>query len=289
LSGLPAGKIIEAHGSFATAHCLECGKETSTEYVLAAGVRRGEIVRCAEADCDGLVKPDIVFFGEGLPDKFFKHLSVRDLCSSMVLSGDLPQDLNKADLIIVIGTSLQVQPFSLLSDKAGPAVPRLLINREAVGPFEALETGGGGGGDYMARFMGRGGARQGDMLWKGDADDGVRRLCAELGWEADLAEMITRGRAGLESKWKRTEGVSDEIQSGDGDGDGEEVVDSLSKDSERDDPVLADVPARTPTAAQPTANDGGKGGPDRHDTIQDTEVERSRKAIEKDLESVTIS
>lgn len=76
LSGLPAGKIIEAHGSFATAHCLECGVETSTEYVLASGVRKGETVRCAEDDCDGLVKPDIVFFGEGLPDKFFKHLSV---------------------------------------------------------------------------------------------------------------------------------------------------------------------------------------------------------------------
>jgi NAD-dependent SIR2 family protein deacetylase len=50
--------------------------ETSTDYVLASGVRNGTIVHCAEADCDGLVKPDIVFFGENLPEKFFKRISV---------------------------------------------------------------------------------------------------------------------------------------------------------------------------------------------------------------------
>jgi len=40
-------------------------------------VRNGEVVKCGEeGGCGGLVKPDIVFFGEGLPDKFFKSLGV---------------------------------------------------------------------------------------------------------------------------------------------------------------------------------------------------------------------
>lgn len=77
LTDLAPERIIEAHGSFASAHCLECGHETSTEYVLASGVRKGEVVYCPRGDCGGLVKPDIVFFGEGLPDKFFDNLNVR--------------------------------------------------------------------------------------------------------------------------------------------------------------------------------------------------------------------
>jgi NAD-dependent deacetylase sirtuin 2 len=50
------------------------------------------IPRC-EA-CRALVKPDIVFFGENLPDKF--HQSVRT-------------DFAACDLLIIMGTSLVVQ------------------------------------------------------------------------------------------------------------------------------------------------------------------------------------
>lgn len=70
-AGVPDDLVLEAHGSFRTAHCLGCRKPASTEHVLASGVREGKVVRCARENCDGLVKPDIVFFGEGLPDDFF--------------------------------------------------------------------------------------------------------------------------------------------------------------------------------------------------------------------------
>lgn len=46
----------------------------------------------------GLVKPDIVFFGENLPERFFERL----------------KDLQQADLLIILGTSLVVQPFASL-------------------------------------------------------------------------------------------------------------------------------------------------------------------------------
>lgn len=48
--------------------------------------------------CAGTVKPDIVFFGEDLPEKYFLH------------SKDFP----KADLLIIMGTSLQVSLTSKL-------------------------------------------------------------------------------------------------------------------------------------------------------------------------------
>lgn len=42
--------------------------------------------------CAATVKPDVVFFGEDLPQKYFLHT----------------EDFPKADLLIVMGTSLQV-------------------------------------------------------------------------------------------------------------------------------------------------------------------------------------
>lgn len=46
-------------------------------------------------------------------------------------------------MVIVIGTSLQVQPFASLPQYCKPGVPRLLINREAVGPFKPARKGTG--------------------------------------------------------------------------------------------------------------------------------------------------
>jgi len=79
-SGVPAGKIIEAHGSFATQRCIECKRPYNSEKMKKA-VKEGTIPRCESKNCKGtgrtkrdefgkeekergLVKPDIVFFGE---------------------------------------------------------------------------------------------------------------------------------------------------------------------------------------------------------------------------------
>ncbi|KAI9633858.1 DHS-like NAD/FAD-binding domain-containing protein, partial [Dioszegia hungarica] len=201
LASLPPEKIIEAHGSFASAHCLSCEKEVSREYVLEAGVRDGKVVKCDEEGCRGLVKPDIVFFGEGLPERFFEHMG----------------DLKKADLVIVIGTSLQVQPFASLAQYCRPGTPRLLINREAVGPFAPprRKTGKESLGTLLSQL----GISESDVpelessddeaaggydysFWKGDSDEGIRRLAKELGWEEELDEMIKEGHEALRAKWR---------------------------------------------------------------------------------------
>ncbi|XMA15091.1 hypothetical protein WAI453_007882 [Rhynchosporium graminicola] len=150
-AGVPDDKIVEAHGSFATQRCIEC-KTPYPDDLMKEAVESGNVPHCEETHCDGLVKPDIVFFGESLPSSFFDNR-------------DAPQ---KADLCIVIGTSLSVQPFAHLPSMASEGVPRILINREQVGDL---------------------GSRPDDVMILGDCDDGVRKLADALGWKDELEEM----------------------------------------------------------------------------------------------------
>lgn len=53
-------------------------------------------------ECEGIVKPDIVFFGENLPGRFFECIE---------------QDFEECELLLVLGSSLVVQPFASLIDK----------------------------------------------------------------------------------------------------------------------------------------------------------------------------
>ena len=73
LAGIDADSIVEAHGSFATASCIECKKKADPANVKKAALA-AKIPRCE--DCDELIKPDIVFFGEGLPKRFFDRMDV---------------------------------------------------------------------------------------------------------------------------------------------------------------------------------------------------------------------
>ena len=70
VAGIPRELTVEAHGSFATATCMTCKKSFDKEYVaskifsMPAGAAVGDAVipRCDAPGCDGIVKPDIVFF-----------------------------------------------------------------------------------------------------------------------------------------------------------------------------------------------------------------------------------
>ncbi len=104
-AGVPGDKIVEAHGSFATHSCIECHAPYPNEKMEKA-VMQKEVPYCEK--CGALVKPDIVFFGEQLPETF--HLN-RTLPAA-------------ADLCIVLGTSLSVQPFASLPGFCREGVPR---------------------------------------------------------------------------------------------------------------------------------------------------------------------
>ncbi|KAI0822345.1 DHS-like NAD/FAD-binding domain-containing protein [Trametes gibbosa] len=145
-AGVPGDRIVEAHGSFAAQHCIDCHASLEGSKMKRA-VETGEIVKC-EA-CGGLVKPDIVFFGESLPQVFQQKV---------------PR-LRSADLLIVIGTSLTVHPFAALTGLVPAVCPRVLINIDPAGDI---------------------GTRPDDVVLLGRCDEIVRTLCEALGWEKEL-------------------------------------------------------------------------------------------------------
>ncbi|KAI8820785.1 DHS-like NAD/FAD-binding domain-containing protein [Fimicolochytrium jonesii] len=164
IAGIKPDKLLEAHGSFAEAHCR--GKASFSQDEVKRCVFAGEIPRCDV--CDGLIKPDIVFFGESLPARF------HDL---------IPTDFTECDLAIVIGTSLQVAPFSNLINILPETVPRLLINREVVGvdPFSTR---------LGFDFVGDRHQYRRDAVFLGSCDDGCEELADLLGWGEDLRKLM---------------------------------------------------------------------------------------------------
>ncbi len=62
-AGVPVKKLIEAHGSFATHSCIACGASYPDEK-MRENVSSQRVPHCLK--CKGLVKPDIVFFGESV-------------------------------------------------------------------------------------------------------------------------------------------------------------------------------------------------------------------------------
>ena len=102
LGGVSPSRMVECHGHFRTASCIECGAEANIERMKKYVLRDPSIAPSPFAFpgeppiCEtcriGYVKPDVVFFGEPLPDTFRL----------------LEKDLRAADLLIILGTSLQV-------------------------------------------------------------------------------------------------------------------------------------------------------------------------------------
>ena len=101
-------KVWELHGSVYRNHCMECGKSWPLEKVLETD----GVPRCT---CGGIIKPDVVLYGEGLEESVLQR-SV--------------QALERADLLIIGGTSLAVYPAAGLIQYYG-GQRLVLINRSS--------------------------------------------------------------------------------------------------------------------------------------------------------------
>ena len=156
LAGVSEEHIVECHGHFRTSACIDCGIPFDGKEARDTILNLSAAPICPK--CGGLVKPDIVFFGESLPVRF-KNL--------------LHKDLSTNDLLIVMGTSLKVAPVSLIPEMLNSRIPRVLFNRELVGDFAPPGTDG----------------NHRDVFYEGDCDDSVRKLCSLLGWEDELLEL----------------------------------------------------------------------------------------------------
>ncbi|KAG7279841.1 hypothetical protein CRUP_013751 [Coryphaenoides rupestris] len=109
-------RIIQCHGSFATASCLVCKHSVDCE-AIREDIFNQVVPRCPHCpDIPiAIMKPDIVFFGENLPEMFHRAMK---------------QDKDEVDLLIVIGSSLKVRPVALIPNSIPHDVPQILINRE---------------------------------------------------------------------------------------------------------------------------------------------------------------
>ena len=81
--------VIEIHGTAQVCHCTKCGKEYSNEIIFDSPTL---IPRCS---CGGMIRPDVTLYGEALPKN-----AVNEAYNA----------LQTADMLIIAGTSLQVEP-----------------------------------------------------------------------------------------------------------------------------------------------------------------------------------
>ncbi len=84
--------VIELHGSLREAVCVQCGYRVGLEEAVEEARRKG-VPRCPR--CGGVLKPDVVFFGEPLPT------------SELLRAFQLARE---SDAVLVAGSSLYVTP-----------------------------------------------------------------------------------------------------------------------------------------------------------------------------------
>jgi NAD-dependent deacetylase len=133
--------VIEVHGSIETSSCLECGTAFDLDQVDDLFDQRGVAVCVA---CGGAVKPDVVLFGELLPEE------------AMARATELAEG---ADLMLCVGSSLEVHPVA--------GLPRLTLER---GGSVVVVTKGGTPYD-----------REAGLKLEGEVDEELTALVAALG------------------------------------------------------------------------------------------------------------
>jgi len=104
-----SASVVELHGSSARVVCDDCGRTRPAGPVWER-VRDGE--RPPTCDCGGVLKPDVVLFGEGLPDDAFDRAQT---------------EARRCDVFLAVGSSLTVRPASLLPEVAAEAGATLAV------------------------------------------------------------------------------------------------------------------------------------------------------------------
>ncbi|RNA07447.1 NAD-dependent deacetylase Sirt2 isoform X3 [Brachionus plicatilis] len=180
LAGLEGKKTVQAHGHIKTGTCLGCQKSFDFKF-LKDKVIKNEIPRCNE--CSETIKPDVVLFGESLPKEFWNFTS----------------DFSKCKLLIIIGTSLAVQPFAGLAGQVDLNCPRVLINRDQIGDSEML-------GSFLTNLFhlnpefGSTSNTHRDVFLEGDCDKICLQLAEKLGWKEELLKLMDENNRNIEEK-----------------------------------------------------------------------------------------
>ena len=137
-SGVPDEKVIELHGTWTRALCLNCGRKYPSADVQVR-LEAGEKVPTCEA-CGGIMKPDVIQFGQSLPEDKISEARRRaaecDLLlacgSSMVVypAAEMPlvAKNNGARLIIInlMPTPHDRYADTVINEKIGEVLPRII-------------------------------------------------------------------------------------------------------------------------------------------------------------------
>ncbi|MES1906826.1 MAG: hypothetical protein MHM6MM_000058 [Cercozoa sp. M6MM] len=173
-AGISRSSTVQAHGSFDSASCSQCGTKHKVSNVRKK-IKKGHVPRCKKSKCGAPVKFDIVFFGENLPERFHQ-----------MSAADLP----KADLLLVMGTSLKVHPFAGLVDKVPDDCIRVLLNREPVHFADKSDRLFGGYDKRFRFFCGENNHR--DVFLPGNCDDSALQLAEAAGWLDDFRAILRK-------------------------------------------------------------------------------------------------
>eukprot|EP01059_Diplonema_ambulator_P031915 TRINITY_DN6014_c0_g1_i6.p1 TRINITY_DN6014_c0_g1~~TRINITY_DN6014_c0_g1_i6.p1 ORF type:complete len:733 (+),score=173.05 TRINITY_DN6014_c0_g1_i6:1271-3469(+) len=145
-AGIPRERVVQCHGTFGKLRCTGCAFNSEMK------VLPGDVPVCP--DCGAALRPDVVFFGEPLPDVFnARH-----------------NDMSDCDLLLVMGTSLVVYPFAGLPNEVNTLTPRLLINKEETGPWKNRSIGA-----LKHNYR--------DVFAQGACDDVVGQMTKLIGWD----------------------------------------------------------------------------------------------------------
>lgn len=120
-------EVVEVHGSIATSTCRACGVSYGLEEVEGLFDEDGVAV-CAS--CAGAVKPDVVLFGEMLPEAAMRR--AQELCA-------------QAELLLCVGSSLVVHPVAGLPGVTLACGGKLAIVTKSETPYDrdaVLKLGG---------------------------------------------------------------------------------------------------------------------------------------------------
>lgn len=102
--------VLELHGSVRQATCTRCGQRVPAAELWPGVIERGEIPHCPR--CQGVLKPDVVLFGEALP-------------VGVLLEAQ--RHAETCDAMLVAGSSLEVYPAAGLPEIALRRGARLIV------------------------------------------------------------------------------------------------------------------------------------------------------------------
>lgn len=112
-AGLPEEAVIELHGNARTTSCMACGASSPTTAVVERVESGDTDPRCDT--CGGILKVDVVFFGEDMP--------AAEMTRAMAAAGT-------CDAVLAVGSTLSVYPAAFVPLTATEAgAPLVIINR----------------------------------------------------------------------------------------------------------------------------------------------------------------